>query len=322
MNNKINVWKFITSNLQSGLSTILLYVLESKGSSPGRQGFCMAVNERGIMQGSIGGGIMEHKLVEMAKDQLQNQQAETTIKKQIHDKSVAKNRSGMICSGEQTVLLYPVQPGDIDSINELINSLDANQNGSLKLSPEGLSFSTQPPNNNFTFSLLHEDDWLYEEKTGYHNKLYIIGGGHCSLALSRLMSTMDFYITVYDERESLNTLEQNEYAHEKHRVSNYSLLEDLIAAGDNTYVVIMTIGFRTDAIALKALLNKDFKYLGLMGSQKKIEILFNEFENEGYDKTKLSTIHSPIGLPIKSQTPEEIAISIAAEIIQVKNREL
>lgn len=78
---------------------MLLYVLESNGSSPGRQGFSMAVTAKGEMEGSIGGGIMEHKFVEMAKDKLMRDENELSVRKQIHNKQAAKNQSGMICSG-------------------------------------------------------------------------------------------------------------------------------------------------------------------------------------------------------------------------------
>ena len=105
---------------------MLLYVLESKGSSPGRQGFFMAVNAIGDIEGSIGGGIMEHKFIETAKDQLKEavhltfsdlRNAYTvapqfTIKKQVHNKSAVANQSGMICSGEQTLLLYRIMHQD------------------------------------------------------------------------------------------------------------------------------------------------------------------------------------------------------------------
>ena len=110
---------------------MLLYVLESSGSSPGRQGFFMAVNANNEMAGSIGGGIMEHKFVEMAKASLEagvegretgagSREAGHTIKKQIHDKSASKNQSGMICSGEQTILLYPVKEGDHRVVQDII----------------------------------------------------------------------------------------------------------------------------------------------------------------------------------------------------------
>src|SRR5688572_22012494 len=100
MKKQLTIWKLIANSLQNQVPVTLLYVLESKGSSPGRQGFFMAVNAKGEMAGSIGGGIMEHKFVEMAKEQLEIENSKTQIRKQIHDKSATRDRSGMICSGE------------------------------------------------------------------------------------------------------------------------------------------------------------------------------------------------------------------------------
>jgi xanthine dehydrogenase accessory factor len=133
---------------------------------------------------------------------------------------------------------------------------------------------------------------------------------------------MDFYIRVYDERKNLKTMLGNESAHEKHFIHDYSELNGLIPPGNNHYVVIMTFGYRTDDIALRTLLHKEFKYLGLLGSKSKIEKMFDDYRKEGFPEESLQRIHTPIGLPIKSQTPEEIAISIAAEIIKIKNRDL
>jgi xanthine dehydrogenase accessory factor len=134
------------------------------------------------------------------------------------------------------------------------------------------------------------------------------------------MSALDFYIHLFEDREGLNTMETNNYVHEKTVVKGYSELSKLIPSGENNYVVIMTFGYRTDDIAVRGLLNKDFKYLGLLGSKKKIEKLFADYRKEGIDEIILKNIHSPIGIQIKSQTPEEIAVSIAAEIIKVKNQ--
>ena len=320
MQKTLQIWYFINESLKQRGSVMLLYVLESKGSSPGRQGFSMVVNAKGEMEGSIGGGIMEHKFVEMVKERLKKQGSkEQELKKQIHDKSAANNQSGMICSGEQTILLYPVEKKDLNTVQNIIQSLEENKNGTLILSPDGILFSDAIPEKDFEFTFQAEDEWLYKEKTGYKNKLFIIGGGHCSLALSRLMRTMDFYVKVYDDRENLKTILENEVANERHFVKDYSVLTDKIPSGSNHYVVIMTFGYRTDDIALKALLNKEFKYIGVLGSKKKMEKLFEDYRKEGIDESLLQRIHTPIGLDIKSQTPEEIAVSIAAEIIKIKN---
>ena len=250
-------WKLISSSLDKGIPVMLLYVLESSGSSPGRQGFLMGVNEQGEMEGSIGGGIMEHKFVEMAKEKLRVETGEkrtVAIKKQFHDKSAASNQSGMICSGEQTILLYRIQQGDETVIQRMIRSLEQNQNGTLTLSPSGIGFADAVPEKDFHFEIRSEQDWNYIEKTGYKNKLFIIGGGHCALALSKLMRQMDFYIRVFDDRAALKTMLQNEDAHEKYFINSYSELKELIPSGYGHYVVIMTLGYRTDDLAIRALM--------------------------------------------------------------------
>jgi xanthine dehydrogenase accessory factor len=316
----MDTWQFIYHKFSSHINVMLLYVLHSEGSSPGRQGFKMAVASDNSFCGSIGGGIMEHKFVEMAKAILQENATAATVYKQVHDKEAGKNKSGMICSGEQTVFLYQIQIKDIAQVVALLNSLQQYKNGKLQLSNTGIIFSEELPVANFYFQQKNETDFLFVEKTGYKNVIHIVGGGHCALALSKLMSGLDFYIHVYDERENLNTLEQNIYAHEKNVLASYSELTNIIKEGENVYVVIMTFGYRTDDVAVKALLNKHFRYIGLLGSKYKIDKMFTDYSLQHFDKSWLNKIHSPIGIAIKSQTPEEIAISIAAEIIAEKNK--
>jgi xanthine dehydrogenase accessory factor len=325
MNKQLRVWELISSSLQQKTPIALLYVLESSGSSPGRQGFFMAVNAHDKMEGSIGGGIMEYRFVEMAKKQIAREnntlinKQHSNIRKQVHTKSSARNSSGMICSGEQTILLYIVRAEDISSVQHIITSLVENNNGTLVLSPIGIQFEHNVPSKDFAFVMHSEENWLYKEKIGYKNSLTIIGGGHCSLAFSRLMSQLDFYIRVYDERSELKTMRENNAAHEKYLLTDYRELSHKISSGPNHYVVIMTFGYRSDDIALRALFNKEFRYLGLLGSKKKIEKMFADYRNDGFDELLLQRIRTPVGIPIRSQTPEEIAISIAAEIIREKN---
>ncbi len=301
---------------------MLLYVLESSGSSPGRQGFLMAVNAINEMEGSIGGGMMEHKFVEMAREKLRAGSQESGVRKQFHDKAAATNQSGMICSGEQTIWLYTVQEKDGATIRSLIDSLEENKNGTVTLSPVGIQFVNAVPQKDFEFLFRSDEDWVYIEKTGYKNKLFLIGGGHCSLAFARLMQSMDFYIRIYDDRPGLKTMLDNDAAHEKHVLSDYAELNSLIPPGNNHYVVIMTFGYRTDDIALRALLDKQFGYLGVLGSQKKMEKLFSDYRLDGIPEQVLQRIYAPVGLVIKSQTPEEIAVSIAAQVIKIKNETL
>lgn len=319
MNKQLYIWNFIAGCLQHQIPVTLLYVLESTGSSPGRQGFFMAVNADGEMEGSIGGGIMEHRFVEMAKAKLIEEE-NSIIRKQVHNKRSGKNSSGMICSGEQIILVYLIKATDMHAIKQIIFSLEKHQHGTLTLLPDGIHFGATAPVKDYEFKMNSEDNWFYHEKTGHKNILTIIGGGHCSLAFSNLMSQMDFYIKVYEKRKDLKTMLENKTAHEKYILADYTELAHLISPGQNHYVVIMTFGYRSDDEALRVLYNKEFRYLGLLGSKAKIKKMFEKYRNEKLDEQKLQRIFTPVGIPIKSQTPEEIAISIAAEIIREKNK--
>ena len=320
MARNLQTWFFIKQNLELEISVVLLYVLKSLGSSPGREGFCMAVNQKGDLAGSVGGGIMEHKFVEMAKDMLQIANAQVSIHRQIHDKSAPKQQSGMICSGEQTILIYPVKNSDFEAIGRLNAAFENGKTGILTLKTEGIIFEPSQTSLNAESNIISENEWYYKTSVGNMPHLHIVGGGHCALAFSKIMAMMDFYIHLYETRPELNTLTNNQFAHEKLVVSDFSQLSELIPENENEFVVIMSFGYRTDDQAIRALKDKKFAFLGVLGSKKKIEKMMADYRQEGFDENWLTSIYAPVGLYIKSQTPEEIAISIAAQIIAVKNK--
>ena len=314
----LNLWKFIRDRVGRQIPLALLVVLESEGSSPGRQGFKMAVTADELC-GSIGGGMMEYKFVELAREKLRVSEQEPLIKRQIHSKSAKLNQSGMICSGEQTIFMYYFDVEWLAVVDELIGSLERNENGTLTITADSLLFTPQVPEFNFYYQQSSEADFIFREKTGYKNYLHIIGGGHCSYALSMLMKDLDFHITIYDDRKNLNTFSENHFAHKKVQLEDYSEMKGRISSGKNVYVVIMTFGHRTDNVAFQAVVENDYKYLGVLGSKTKVEQMRREWTEAGISETKINQVFSPIGISIKSQTPPEIAISIAAEIIAVKN---
>ena len=315
----MDVWKFILDKLSSAQQLILLYVLESEGSSPGRQGFKMAVAADGDFFGTIGGGIMEHKLVEKAKTMLQQDEMVVLLMRQHHDKEHTTDQSGMICSGSQLNAFIPLSSSDKKNIEAIV------QDGQLiiQLSPKGLNIQDlTPKDKNFSLQFQSEQDWMYSEKINQRPVIHIIGGGHVSLALSELMCFLGFYSKVYDDRPELNTILQNFFANEKVIIPGYEQLGKYINDCKNDYAVIMTLGYRTDKIALQQLLNKDFFYLGMLGSEHKIETLFSELKSEGISSESLKKVFTPIGVNIYSKTTPEIAVSIAAEIIREKNKDL
>ena len=297
---------------------MLLCVLESKGSSPGRRGFKMAVCADGDFTGTIGGGIMEYKLVEKAKSLLKKRNTANFIMHQYHDKEHTTSQSGMICSGSQAVAFIYLKDADADLMKHLANHSPKENHLSFKLSSSGIGL-TETAHAGFIYK--NKNEWLYEEPLFQQPVLHVIGGGHVSFALCELMQMLGFYIKVYDDRPGLNTLQANRFANEKILV-NYDKINDYLNIAPTDYVVIMTIGYRTDKIILQQLLGEEIYYLGMLGSERKIESMFSEMREEGVKDELLKKVFTPIGINIFSQTTKEIAVSIAAEIIREKNKNL
>jgi len=319
MKKELEIWQFAAERLKRNESVMLLVVAESSGSSPGRRGFKMAVAEDEIC-GSIGGGAMEVRLVEQAKGKSKKAKgkSDARIVEQVHqEKSI--NSSGMICSGKQTVIFFRLDSLHLKTVQKIISALKTHQSKILQITPNNFQL-VENQLEDFNFERRGESDFLFAENLGFKNKLFIVGGGHCALALSELASKIDFYITLFDDRPNLNTVAKNKFIHEKLIIESYEQIGNYILPGANHFVVVMTLGYKFDEIVIRKLIGRDFKYFGVLGSRAKMATLLRNLRKEGFDQKRLNQIRTPIGLPIGSQTPEEIAVSIAAEIIAVKNK--
>jgi len=210
----------------------------------------------------------------------------------------------------------PLALHDAPAIREILTTLREHGHGTLVVGPGGVSF-TRGGDGERGFHAI-ESGWIFTDRIGLADTLTIVGGGHVSLALSRVMATLPFKIVVLDNRDGLETMTENRFAHET-RVVDFDRVSEHVPTGDRSWVTIMTFGHAYDRIVLERLLDHDLRYLGLMGSAAKIRRLFADLEADGADPAALARVRAPIGLPIASHTPEEIAISIAAEIIAVRN---
>ncbi|WP_103072087.1 XdhC family protein [Aquimarina sediminis] len=312
-------WKQILQKLKENKKVCLLTVVQHYGSSPGRKGFKMFVSEDDFIYGSIGGGIMEFNLIEEAKILLKQKTQSICIKKQIH-KGKIEQGSGMICSGEQTVVFHPLCNQNILLIERIVTSLGNNKKGVLTLSSNAIKFEQNLMNSKYQFDLYDFENWCFKEQLGNAETIYIVGGGHVGLAVSKLFNMLNFYVVVFDDRDNLNTFEDNEFANEKHTI-NYSKISEYIPPGSDSYVAIMTNKYTDDKLVLSTLIENQYRFLGVLGSKAKLETMYKVLEEQdGISREKLSKIKAPIGVPISSQTPEEIAVSIAAQIIEIKNR--
>lgn len=309
-------WNKIFSSFQDSNAVALMLVADSSGSSPGRKGFKMAVDIHGNMIGSIGGGIMEHKMVEYCKSLLSAGAFQPFRKLQIHRFGESSDRSGMICSGEQTIVFYHLNREWLQSGAEQIKST-----GMIVYDNHGIRFEPVFSGESDISSETDDDAWQIHEKPELNNQLYIIGAGHVGLALSEVMHRLDFELHLVDDRRELNTLQYNNFIAESNKIIvDYDEIDNVIPEGENIYVVLVSFSFRTDELIIKKLLSKRLKYFGVMGSKSKMQVLIESLARQGFDQSLLQQIYTPVGLQINSRTPQEIAISIAAQIVQIKNR--
>lgn len=147
--------------------------------------------------------------------------------------------------------------------------------------------------------------------------LYLVGAGHVAYHLARVAAPVGFHIHVLDDREKFASAERFPDAVEL----TVDTIPDWLARAQfpaTAYVVILTRGHRYDLDALRALITHDVQYLGLIGSRAKVARLYEALRAEGVSDEALRRVHAPIGLAIGAVTPQEIAVSILAELIAVK----
>ncbi|MBN2009324.1 XdhC family protein [candidate division KSB1 bacterium] len=317
--NNINVIQFILDCLKNSVKVVLAVVVTVEGSTPGKPGFKMAVAENGTMKGSVGGGVTEFELAEDIKKYFRGEGQLKSVQSYMLDKSPDATDDTPICGGTQAVVLYQCRQADIEIFERIIALNNRNISGVLKLSQDGITvISGDYREPNIIFEMISDIDWRYLEHFCIENIVYIIGGGHVGLALSRILATLDFYIVVIDDRRDINTITGNTFAHQI-ICHSYDRIDDVVPDADNSYIIIMTAGHKADELVLEKLIHKKAKYLGMMGSTKKVPHVFSNLRRKGISDDLIKKVHAPIGVQISSHTPAEIAISIAAELIQIKN---
>lgn len=315
----LKLWKFVLDNIRKNKKVILTTVLESKGSSPGKAGFKIAVSEDGKHVGTIGGGEMEFNLLNECNKLLDSKKKIHLHRKLYHSKKVKKLQSGLVCQGTQTNFTLSLNKKDYKKIEFIIKSFEIKEPAILMLSPDGLNIKKNYKNDeHICYNFKTDRDWMYEENVGVKDTVYIIGGGHVGLALSNQMELLGFHVVVFDNRADVQTINENRSANEI-VITSFDEVGSYIEEGRYSYAAIVTSALPTDKLALKQIINKQLKYIGLMGSEAKLKRIFDELEAEGIKKTLLKKVEAPIGLKINSNTVEEIAVSIAAQIIKVKN---
>ena len=164
-----------------------------------------------------------------------------------------------------------------------------------------------------------ESSSVYVEQTGREKKIIICGAGHVSIPIIKIAKMTGFHVTVIDDRPIFAE-------NGKQAGADIVICDEFEEAlkkisGDlDTYFIIVTRGHQFDSECLREILKKPCAYIGMMGSRRRVRIVKDNMIHDGSDPEKVEAVHSPIGLDIKAETPEEIAVSIMAEVINVKNQ--
>lgn len=308
-------WQWLIAALDGGQAVALLVVVDSHCSTPGKAGAKMAVTVDASF-GTIGGGPTEYRMVDQARALLTGDGAAPTVCHFALHASATKQHPEAICGGEQTVVIHRCRHQDRPLFQK---ALDAGSTGAAlawSLSVDGIRLT--PLEADFPGAgFVDGDHWCYRELLGPRKHAYIIGAGHVGLALAKLLDWLDFDLTLIDPRQLTDSHGSSREAWRQWRLG-YRDVAEHIPEGPHVFVFIITGHPVSDQLLAGQLANKQLAYLGLLGSRHKIEQLRANLA-ETLSMEQLRRLHAPMGLPIGSHSPEEIAVSIAAELIRILN---
>ncbi|TVQ93557.1 MAG: hypothetical protein EA397_04210 [Deltaproteobacteria bacterium] len=312
------VWQAVAEALGAGQRVFIALVADHTRHSPGTRGATLALLPEGPPVGTIGGGGMEHRVLERGKQALASAGPFVEIETLHHRKKAKGKTSGLLCAGWQTNLYAVLEPDrHAQVVRRAASRIVADEDGVLFVGLDGrvqvLDASSHPDEapvrvveGGVEIQLLRQD------------RAVIFGGGHCGLALSRQLAWLDFFVSVAEVRDTLFTLEQNDAVHDVITGADFADLAARVRHPALTHAIVMTSDMPSDVRALLGVLQQPFLFVGLMGAPAKIARIRHELTQAGYSPAILDRIVAPVGLPISSSRPSEIAVSVAAQILQLR----
>lgn len=305
-----------------GGTPVLCTIVDSAGSAPRGSGARMALLPDGTWLGTVGGGAVENLVQQRAAAVIAG-----TAPGGLEHYSLGGEASatGMVCGGAVTVCIQRLGETQLPALERLTQFLQSGTPCTLIISSmeqapnlvthgeEGLpeSLTNRPQ----TAPLL--EDGVYTEPMGRDGVLYLFGGGHVGQALAPMLSQVGFRVVVFDSREEI-ARPQNFPGAERVVLGSFEHIGEQVQLTPRDYAVIMSPGHRHDLEVLCQVLEQHPCYVGCMGSRKKKAFLWGELERRGFSREQMEAIHLPIGLDIGGETPAEIAVSVTAQLIQVR----
>ncbi len=293
--------KRIFEILRERNKTMLTVVINTEGSVPGKTGAYMLVGDEGRIYGSVGGGKLEYFVVSKAKELMD--------KKVCCVCDIDTADMGMVCGGRASILFYYAD----DHIGQ--KGADACKSGR----PYWLMLPLHKGRADIIYDIEKDvyrftDDKYYYEKFNYDGIVYVFGGGHLARETVPLLKHTGFRVTVIDDRDEYVRLFSEA---DDTLCTDYDNIP--VHVNENDYIVIMTRGHMGDHKCERFALGTRASYIGVVGSKAKTRYINEKLLSEGISEDQLKRITTPIGLDIGSKTPEEIGISICAQLIKIRS---
>ncbi|MCC5888122.1 MAG: XdhC family protein [Gammaproteobacteria bacterium] len=322
-------WAQLEAELNLGSPVYLVLVVAHRRGSPGTVGARMFVCADGRQVGTIGGSVLELDLVGRARELLAAAPSGADLPKLerfVHRRSdplhIAPGESGLICSGWQQHVSVALRPErDLETIHAIAECDAQGGYGAVWITQAGIQFDDAAPDlMSPAIDLQTERGWRVEEQLLNRQRLVIFGGGHCGLALSRVMAELDWYITVVDRRADVATFRDNDCADQHVLVEDFASGAESLSWPQLTDAIVMTTDYHSDVRALLGCLGQPLRSIGVMGSPAKLRVIREALTDAGVGAADLARVRGPVGLRMKSDTPAEIAVSVAAELLQFADR--
>lgn len=315
--------------MEKNIDTMLVTIVSHAGSAPRGTGSQMLVDDKGRVLGTIGGGPAEKKAETLACQLLVERRS------LLHTYVLRKNEAqdiGSVCGGDITVWFQYIAAGD-SAWKELagklceaaaqkkrawfVQRLDGSTPALMETG--GKALCGIAPENAQTLcgdgSILQGNFFSMLLPVG--ERAVIFGAGHCALALCPVLTSVGFRVTVFDNRPEYARAECFPQA-ENVICGDFEQIEQHITLTPDDYLVVMTSGHSFDFAVQEQVLRTPHAYVGVIGSRKKTAAVNARLREKNVPQEAIRQVHTPVGLAIKAVTPEEIAISIAAEMILVR----
>jgi xanthine dehydrogenase accessory factor len=341
----MTIFESVVKLLHWGESFVLATILSRCGSAPRDVGSRMIIRSDGTIIGTIGGGILEATVQKLAKELFTTQK---TLMRSFTLNREGPAPIGMICGGNVDFLMHfedASQPARLKHYEELLSALSSRKrawlimrlpdgevsedapaaylfkDGDASLEELGLpsakeflveASSTQP------MVLDFQGERFFVEPLCSEGTVYIFGAGHIGQKLGQLTKFVGFRTVVLDDREEFANRELLGSADRIVVLTSFDEAMKDLDIDEESYLVIVTRGHVHDKTVLGQALRTRARYIGMIGSRKKRDATYEVLTKEGFTAEDFARVHSPVGLNIGAETPEEIAVCIVAELIQVR----